>query len=514
MGGQVDLPDPFYGYSLLLNLLIYLGLPLFGVLQFFRLRRALHVFQLEGYKRSNFLRWAGEHRGRALWLRAAPVKKPLAMTGRAWRILVLGISLSVLAVFGAWVGAHLWLGGWPTDVIAYALAAGLVFYFSSQLLALADGLLTPVQRAVNDRYARRARNKLDEIKPVVVGVTGSYGKTSTKFVIEKLVAPEGEVLATPGSFNTTMGVVRSVNENLTGTHRYFVVEMGAKQRGDIAEIVAFTRPHIAVLTAIGPAHLESFGSLDNVRKAKYEIVAGLDADGVAVMNTDDAEVRAFADDFQRVKVIRYGLSSKGRPDVTARAVEFMPEGTSFTIVDTRTGEAVQARTSLLGRHAIANLLGAVAVAIESGRTLDELVGPIRRLAPVEHRLQIIRGDGGITVIDDAFNSNPDGAAAALEVLGAMDAPTKIVVTPGMIELGPLQAEANERFGAQAGRVADALIVVAKVNRAAIVAGATRAGRADILQVDTLAAAQEALQPLLKPGAVVLFENDLPDQYEG
>jgi UDP-N-acetylmuramoyl-tripeptide--D-alanyl-D-alanine ligase len=119
----------------------------------------------------------------------------------------------------------------------------------------------------------------------------------------------------------------------------------------------------------------------------------------------------------------------------------------------------------------------------------------------------------VTVIDDAFNSNPDGAAAALEVVDAMNASPKIVVTPGMIELGPLQAEANERFGEHAGRVADALIVVARVNRDALVEGATRGG-AQVITVDTLADAQEAMKPFMTSGAVVLFENDLPDQYEG
>jgi UDP-N-acetylmuramoyl-tripeptide--D-alanyl-D-alanine ligase len=132
---------------------------------------------------------------------------------------------------------------------------------------------------------------------------------------------------------------------------------------------------------------------------------------------------------------------------------------------------------------------------------------------VEHRLQIIRGAGGVTVIDDAFNSNPDGAAAALEVVEAMPATPKIVVTPGIIELGELQAEANEQFGEHAGRVADTLIVVAKVNRASLVAGAERSGRAEVVTVDTLAEAQEVMKGLLRPGAVVLFENDLPDHYE-
>jgi UDP-N-acetylmuramoyl-tripeptide--D-alanyl-D-alanine ligase len=510
----MDLPDPFYGYSTLLNVIIYVGLPLFAVLQFFRLRRALHVFQLEGYKRANFLRWARANPNRARWMSGPPAKKPLAMTGRAWRILVLSVLLSVLAVFGAWAIAHLLLGGWPADGIAYVVALGLILFFTSHVLVLADRLLTPVQSAINNGYERRARKKLDEFEPVVVGITGSYGKTSTKFAVETLVAREGEVLATPGSYNTTLGVVRTINEHLRRDHKFFVVEMGAKQRGDIAEIVALTRPHIAVLTAIGPAHLETFESLDNVRRAKYEIVAGLGHDGVAVMNTDNPEVRALADDARGVKVIRYGLEADGTPHLTASDIEITPEGTSFTIVDIRTNEMVHARTSLLGRHSIGNLLGAVAVALEAGRSLPELVGPIRRLEAVEHRLQIIKGAGDMTVIDDAFNSNPDGAAAALEVVDAMNAVRKVVVSPGMVELGHFQAEANERFGEHAGRVADTFIVVARVNRDALVAGAKRGGRAKVIAVDTLADAQEAMKPFMTPGAVVLFENDLPDQYEG
>jgi UDP-N-acetylmuramoyl-tripeptide--D-alanyl-D-alanine ligase len=510
----VDLPDPFYGYSTLLNVIIYVGLPLFAVLQFFRLRRALHVFQLEGYKRPNFLRWVRANPNRSRWMSGAPAKKPLAMTGRAWRILIVSVLLSVVGVFGAWAVAHLFLGGWPADAIAYAVALGLILIFSSRVLVLADLLLAPAQSAINNGYERRARQKLNSTRPVVIGVTGSYGKTSTKFAIERLVAPEGEILATPGSYNTTLGVVRTINENLTGDHKFFVVEMGAKQRGDIAEIAEFTRPHIAVLTAVGPAHLESFESVENVRRAKYEIVEALAPDGVAVMNTDNPEVRALADGTRSVNVIRYGLEAGGGPHLTASDIEITPDGTWFTIVDVRTNDTVRARTSLLGRHSIANLLGAVAVALEVGRSLPELVGPIRRLEAVEHRLQIIKGAGGVTVIDDAFNSNPDGAATALEVVDAMNASPKIVVTPGMIELGPLQPEANERFGEHAGRVADTVIVVARVNRDALVAGAHRGGRAEVVTVDTLGDAQEAMKRFMTPGAVVLFENDLPDQYEG
>jgi UDP-N-acetylmuramoyl-tripeptide--D-alanyl-D-alanine ligase len=160
------------------------------------------------------------------------------------------------------------------------------------------------------------------------------------------------------------------------------------------------------------------------------------------------------------------------------------------------------------------VLAGVAVALASGRSLDELKGAIETMEPVEHRLQIIPGAGGVTVIDDAYNSNPSGAAAALDVLDKMPGRNKVVVTPGMVELGELQISANQEFGRQAAEVADTLIVVAPLNRKAIVAGAESAGSdVNVIVVDSLDAATEQLKGLLAAGDVVLFENDLPDQYE-
>jgi UDP-N-acetylmuramoyl-tripeptide--D-alanyl-D-alanine ligase len=177
------------------------------------------------------------------------------------------------------------------------------------------------------------------------------------------------------------------------------------------------------------------------------------------------------------------------------------------------GGEVTVTTSLLGRHAIGHILAGFAVGSGVGRSLDEMAAAAEALEPVEHRLQLIQGTGGITVIDDAFNSNPDGAAAALEVLDAMPGGKKIVVTPGIIELGELQPDANRRFGSHAGEVADGLIVVARVNREAIVAGA-QGKKAQVITVDSLDEATAKLPQLIGPGDVVLFENDLPDQYEG
>ncbi|HVM34863.1 MAG TPA: UDP-N-acetylmuramoyl-tripeptide--D-alanyl-D-alanine ligase [Actinomycetota bacterium] len=506
--------DPFSGYSFLLRAIVYGVVPAFTILQFVRYRRALHIFQLEGYKRGRFVAWCRRHPARARFLAAAPTKKPLVMTGRAWRILVTATAITPFLVLVPAGVAHLNFGGWPADVATWLVAMVVVFITTPRIVILADVLMAPVQKAINARYLSSARARLATVNPLVVGITGSYGKTSTKFAIEKLIGPPGTALATPGSFNTPLGVCRTINEHLEPRHRFFVVEMGAYGEGEIAELMSFVRPSIGVLTAIGPVHLERFGSMDAIRRGKYEIVRDLPGDGVAVMNCDDPEVRALAEATGHVRVVRVGLDPAGAPDLTAADVEVHPRGTRFTIVESRSGERAEVDTKLLGRHSINHVLTAVAVGLEGGRSLAEIAAAIPQLEPVEHRLQLLEGEGGVTVIDDAYNSNPAGAAAALEVLSGMPGNKKVVVTPGIIELGERAAEENERFGRMAGEVADYVVVVARLNRDALVAGAEAGGRAEVITVDGLSEATKRLSEILGRGDVVLFENDLPDQYEG
>lgn len=503
--------DPFSGYSVVLRVLVYGVTPLFLAAQAVRLRRALHVFQLEGYKRNRFLAWVATDRRRGLFLARSTQKKPLVMTGRAWRLLATALVLNFVAVMVVPGLVHI-TGGWPYDIPTWTVMAVGTFVWMPRLLVAADVLLAPVQNLINRRFLKRASARLASVAPVVVGITGSFGKTSTKAAIGALLGPPDKVLITPGSFNTPLGVCRTINEQMTPDHRYFVVEMGAYGPGEIAELCNFVHHGIGVLTAIGPAHLERYGSMDAIRKTKYEIVETLPDDGVAIMNVDDPEVRALADKTDHVTVIRYGLDASAKPHVTARDISITARGTSFTIETPGLGRSVHVTTKLLGVHALGHVLASVSVAWLVGRDLDDLVADIEALEPVEHRLQLIEGAGGITVIDDAYNSNPKGAAVALDVLDSMEGARKVVVTPGMVELGDLQIPANRDLGAHAGRVADILIVVARTNREAIVAGAT-GGKAEIVTVDSLDQAQAELRACLMPGDVVLFENDLPDHYE-
>ncbi|MDQ5874114.1 MAG: Mur ligase family protein, partial [Actinomycetota bacterium] len=309
--------DPFVAYSLLLRTIIFGFIPTLTIVQYFRLKRGLHVFQLEGYKRAPFLEWCRGHPRRALWSAATPQKKLLVMTGRARRTLVVSLALFVVSSLVLPGLAHLLLGGWPADVGTWAVVTVLLVVGSPLLLTAADVLLTPLQTGINRQFTNRAQALLAQFAPLVVGITGSFGKTSTRAAVEGLIAPAEQVVATPGSFNTPLGVVRTINERLEEGHRFFVVEMGARHRGDIAELCRMVRPRIGVLTAIGSAHLETFGSLESIATSKYELIEALPENGIAVMNVDDPAVRALADATKRVEVVRYGLLSEFHPHVTA-----------------------------------------------------------------------------------------------------------------------------------------------------------------------------------------------------
>jgi UDP-N-acetylmuramoyl-tripeptide--D-alanyl-D-alanine ligase len=507
--------EPFVGYSWILRTIIWVLVPAFAAWQFARLRRAFHVFQLEAYKRPWFRSWVAAQPGRRWFLHPfKDAKKPLVMTGRAWRTVVTGTLLTVFGILIPSGVVHVSFGT-PYDLLTCALMFSLMLYGLPELLLVSDALMKPVQSAINGRFLRAAQRRLRLIDPVVVGVTGSYGKTSTKFAVARVLGDGGDVLASPASFNTTLGVARTINEELNDGHRVLVVEMGARREGDIAEICDVVHPKIGVLTAIGPAHLETFGSLDAVRRTKFELIRALPADGVAVVNVDDDEVRTLVDGGavpEGVATIRYGLDPGGKPGVTAKGLRQLPRGTAFTIVSG--AEEVDVETRLLGRHAIGHVLAGVAVARALGKPLASLGPGIAGMTPAEHRLQIIDGAGGVVVIDDAYNSNPQGAAEALEVLRAMPGGKRIVISPGMVELGPEQHRANVEFGRHAAEVADVFIAVAPLNRAALLEGAAAAdGIGETIAVGSLAEATARLAGLVSAGDVVLFENDLPDQYE-
>jgi UDP-N-acetylmuramoyl-tripeptide--D-alanyl-D-alanine ligase len=349
---------------------------------------------------------------------------------------------------------------------------------------------------------------------LVVGITGSYGKTSTKYLLDQLLSGHRRVRKTPQSYNTLMGVCRAINDSLDADCEVFIAEMGAYRPGDIQELCEFVQPAIGILTAIGPQHLERFKTIDSIQRTKYELIEALPPSGVAIFNTDDPRCRALADRTTRVPVMRYGLDTSGQPlDVWAENMAMTSAGVAFTMAD-KQGQRVDVQTVLLGRHNIVNILGASCAALALGMALADLAKAIRNLPPVPHRLQLIDSGGGVTVIDDSYNSNPVGALAALEVLGSFQRGQRILVTPGMVELGPLEAQLNEELGAQAAEVCDYVVLVGVERTKPVLAGLQRKNFPPdhIRVVRDLKAATLVIPTIVGVGDTVLFENDLPDQY--
>jgi UDP-N-acetylmuramoyl-tripeptide--D-alanyl-D-alanine ligase len=448
--------------------------------------------------------------------RSPAAKKPVVYTGRAVRILAVALALAATVAVAAWIiWSHEARAGRPTVATVAVLVAGLILtQLAPMAVVVANLLLTPVQTVINTNYLVAARRRLHDWSPLVIGITGSFGKTTTKYVVATILQERFDVLMTPHSYNTLMGVTRTINENLQANHRIFVVEMGAYRPGDIRELADLVHPTIGILTAIGPQHLDRFGSIERIEATKYELIQALPSAGVAVFNADDPRCARLAAETTTARVMRYGLAAdRSQLRVWAEGLDAGPDGSSFTLVSSEGGQ-VKVRTGLLGRHNVLNILAGVCVGLEMGMSLEEVAIGIAKLEPAPHRLQRIAGAGGVTVIDDSYNSNVVGAMEALAVLGSFTGGRRVLVTPGMVELGELQAVANERFGARAAEVCDYIILVGSKQTEPIARGATRAQFPveRLRVVATLADATAELRELLRPGDVVLFENDLPDLY--
>ncbi len=425
-------------------------------------------------------------------------KKPLVFTPRVKRLyLVFTIVLIVLALII-----------WRYLSLAVLLAA--VPLFLPYILALAGLIAWPVEKIISEMYFRDAQRKLNSMPGLIrIGITGSYGKTSVKFFLGTMLAEKYNVLVTPSSFNTPMGVTKVIREKLSPGHQVFVAEMGARHRGDIKEMCRLVHPKLGVLVSVGPQHLDTFKTLDTVIKTKYELIEALPKDGHGFFADDEDICLKLFEKTEKPK----SLVSLHREDcdVWASSITSTPEGSTFSL-HTKGGESIECTAKLLGKHNIQNILLAACVCLHLGLSLSQIARGIAKIMPVEHRLQLIQS-GGLTIIDDAFNSNPKGAVAALEVLKEF-AGRRIIITPGMVELGSKEEEFNRQFGKTMASCVDIAILVGKKHTLPIQAGLKEAGFVEnaIHPVGSLAEATKLLHSLAKVGDVVLFENDLPDNY--
>lgn len=447
------------------------------------------------------------------------VKKGFTRTPRATRMLGAGFVVALLLVIVSVTMAAGIADGELALVAIQALGFG-VWWSAPFLLVLGSLLMEPVEASIREGFKRQARQKLDEIKPTVIGITGSYGKTSTKHYIAHILNGRYNAFPTPKSWNTIMGVTRAINEKLQPGTDYFICEMGAYIPGEIEGISKLTTPTISIVVEVGPQHLERFKTLENIAIAKYEIIKGLPPDGVGVFNYDNPYIREMIG--RGYPQTRLSISRQLTPEeakaagvrLVARDVSETLDGLAFTVMDTESGDTEQFETALVGQHNVTNILIAAAVAVHEGMTLAEIARRVRTLQPAEARLVRNVLPNGMTVINDAYSANPVGVLSALRVLGMHDTGRRLLITPGMVELGPLHDAENHKLGEAAARHATDVILVGEAQTRPIKAGLLAAGFPPdkLMVMDTVTEAIAWYQAHLGAGDTVLFLNDLPDIY--
>ncbi len=530
----------------MMTIILYAFAVLLGIANFHvTLCRYLMMFQQNSYRPSRFRRWASESGDSTTFPRLIGLlivfswgllpaftaviitsvfslinyitlvrkkyKKPLAFTHRVWRIFVTSFILAaIICAFGCLItGSDL-----AQNLRLCTFLLLCCYCIASEIMIAANWLLKPIENSITRKYLNEAHLKLAALPQLkIIGITGSYGKTTTKHYLQRILSERYETLMTPGSYNTPMGVVRTIREMLKPYHEVFIVEMGAKQKGDIAEICDIVKPQSGVITAVGPQHLESFGNIETVQSTKFELADAIPSDGLVLVNNDFEKI---ADrKVVNTRCLRYAVKNTACADYVAEDINYSPSGTIFTLRRISDGHTLKLETRLLGECNVSNLLAGAAIAMEMGVADNSIRYAVGQIEPVEHRLSIKRIPGGLTILDDAFNSNPVGSAMALDVLASMKSGKRILITPGMIELGEQQFELNKAFGKKAATSCDIVIVVGQYNREAITDGLTEGGMAadKVYTPATFSEAQQILGKIATAGDIVLYENDLPDTFK-
>ncbi len=480
-------------------------------------------------------------------------KKPLKYTARVKRLIVYNFFTIVILEVLFIQSFEPILG--PASLYDPIIFAFLIFTIPFNMI-IANWFVSPLESFFANRFMQKAFNKLakPEYKNLIkIGITGSYGKTSTKMILKTLLEEKYSVLATPGSYNTSMGNVRVIREQLKPEHQVFISEMGARKKRDIREICEFVNPHIGIITSIGAQHLETFKNIDNVAKTKGELLDGVKnkkavgkvsqyesvigmikqslgsltnkpkeeyddpklkeilEDGAVFLNKDGDKCEELYKNDLHDKKYLFSLDDT-KADVYAKNIKTSPDGSEFTVVSKKNKEYT-CKTKLLGKHNVQNIICAIAVAEYLGLTKEQIISGVSKIEPIEHRLQLLPTANGTTVIDDAFNSNPIGSKYALEVLKDFKG-RKIIITPGMVELGAEEDKLNKEFGKQMADAVDVAILVGANHTKPIQEGLKEEHFDDmnIYVVTSLDEATKKLGEIAKAGDVILFENDLPDSY--
>lgn len=425
-----------------------------------------------------------------------PQKKPFAVTRRMLRLILLTFLLN--------------LGG-AALLSLLTISPYLLFAGANYAVALAALILRPLEDRINAGFYRSAQAKLAAREDLIrIGITGSFGKTQCKQILKAILSERFRVLATPPSFSTAMGVSRVVNEQLSPRHQVFIAEMGAQHRGEIRDLSRLVRPRIGILTCVGNAHLDSFGSVEAAAQTKFELIQSLPEDGMAFFGSD----ASYGDRLYKLckaEKYRANLGSEIECYMRAESVETGTSGTRFELI-CADGERIWVHTRMLGEFAVRNIALCAAVARKLGLSMEEIAQGIGKIKPLRHRLQLVPG-GKISVIDDSGNQLPEGAAEALKVLRGFPG-RRILVTAGLAEFEDA-GEADDKnfaFGTQVKDCADYVVLIGPENTQALMSGlmSRRFPKSAVRMVRQASDAAALVREIAEEGDSVLYEGVYPE----
>ena len=431
-----------------------------------------------------------------------PNKTPLKQTKRMNRLtfvvflIMIAITFILIAIFSEYV-----------VYVKFGIVA-LTPLFLPFVVPVCHFLCVPMELIFRQYYIIKAKKKLKKLNNLIkIGITGSFGKTTTKHILNVMLATKYNVCMSPHSFNTPLGLTKVVNSYLKPEHEILITEMGARQIGDISYLCRLIQPKHAIITSVGNQHLATFGSVDNVYKAKKELMQAI-IDGIVCFNANNEGCLKMYNECKTEKIL-CGINSD---DCFAniKHIKTTNKGSTFTLeIDKK---SVNCTTKLLGIHNLEDVVLSAGLAYKLGVTLTQIKNAISSLKPVPHRLELIN-ENDLTIIDNSYNASMESSMAALETLKLFDG-DKIIVTPGIVELGEEQYSINENLAQEIAKVAQKIIIVNKTNKDALINGLNKAkfDSKNIIFVENLADAKDKLKEIVKPKDVILFENDLPDNY--
>ncbi len=453
------------------------------------LKAQLHILQLEGYSAVRFLRWWFNHP----FTFHTGGKKPPVYTFKAKLILAITFLLYLAVV--------LFLP-FPTNLASVAILALEPF----PLLLLSLVVIKPyeiIRRSLTVLTVRRAIQHHPHL--TVIGITGSYGKTSTKDFLFEILRRHRQTLKTPESYNTVFGIAKVVGLELHKKLHYFICEMGAYVRGEIKELTRLAPLNYAILTAIGSQHLERFKSLTNTTLAKFELIDAVKPEN-ALVNLDNKYIKDHLNLPRYSGVKTYSFTNPAA-DFFVSSYQLKPNGTEFTIIFKN--KKYQFETKLFGSSNLENLIAAIGMAFMLGIEPQLTQKAVEDIAPSPHRLELVK-IGEATLIDNAYSSNELGFTRIITDLKSLPG-KKALITPGIIELGTHTAAIHEKIGKEAADVFDQIVLVGRSERTENLAHGI-AGKVKVDYLDNNSSVWPTIDALSRKYDWILLENDLPDNF--